>query len=258
MKTFFKYLLLGIGAYLFFLILNFPAQLGYHFLEKKLPPNITSKISITEISETWHNGRAGKISFKGYEIKDLDWKLRLQGLLFGELQVNMDFLFMGSKARMTAGISPGHYRVTDLSFAPPIEELNRVLSDYGVKLKGDFKASFKEIKIKKDLKMARTDGIITWANGSVIEPQKLPLGDFKALIKDQKSGIKVLISDNKGHVKLDGIINIKQDKTYQADISIGPRDSASSDLKTMLSFLGARDTNGNYKIKYNGSLNGLL
>ena len=77
-----RLLLLGIGAYLLFLVVTFPAALAYRAIEERL-----NGISLSGVSGTVWSGSARRLQAGNLRLQNVRWRVRFWPLLTGRAEL---------------------------------------------------------------------------------------------------------------------------------------------------------------------------
>lgn len=244
----------GVAAYLFFLILFFPADRAYSLVKEKIP------VVLYDVSGTLWEGRAGAGVLERRVLRALGWSLHPWALLLGRVDLGVVFDSGDIKGEGVVGFSLGDtLRLSDIQAQLPPSELQAVLAPklpQVVQLQGLVHLTADKILVNRSNdRVSHAKASLTW-NDAAISGFKEPLGAFRVDFDTVDGMIVGLITSEgtNGPVVAEGKLTLKDDGQYDVNIRLTARDRTRQDVVQALRFLGKSDTEGSVTIVQKGSL----
>lgn len=244
-------LALGIGAYLAFAIVSFPASIAQRWFA---PGSLT--LAGTE-GTIWR----GSVDYGGYEglaFSDLRWQLHPTALLVGRIRLDAEARLTDGFLRTGLTVSGGGVRFRDLAATTNLSALGSVVPLPGVR--GNLSVSLDELELADGWPVAAA-GSVRVANLSapplipVTGVSSISLGDYSArLTTTDSAGIEAVVSDDGGPLELSGQADLRSDRSYHLTSKIRPRADASPELIEGLEFMAPADAEGWHEIEQRGTL----
>ncbi|MCZ6560762.1 MAG: type II secretion system protein N [Gammaproteobacteria bacterium] len=236
--------LLGVAAasFVFFLVLNIPAQVILSFLDG-------TPAKMNGLSGTLWQGAAKSFAVDQLQFGQARWRWKPGGLLAG--RVEFDFEAGDSEPRLSGrlGLSAsGKILVRNAT-------LDLFLNQLGVMPFGTKAKVFIAIE---SLSMAgewpeHATGTIHLIDTSMDIPETLELGDFEGQFKIENGGdLQADFYDLEGALEINGTLSLDARGNYQGNLYIKPRGRLSRRLQNILSYMPSE--NGVYQQPFSGSL----
>jgi general secretion pathway protein N len=249
-----RWIAIGLIAYLLFLLLTAPAAL----LVKRLQ---THGIMANGVSGTVWNGRAASIQLRGQAVGATQWRIQAAKLLMGQLTVELktkreDGFMEGT---VTAHLG-GRIRLTDTRMALPIPVLSSLAGMHGGMLsgwQGNIHAQLGELVIE--------EGWPTQIIGNVeavelVGPARQPtaIGSYRvefAAAPNPTTEIQGSLSSREdAPLDVIGVVRLLPNRQYVIDAQVGTRNDAPASIGKALEYLGPADAQGRRPLSLAGSI----
>ncbi len=246
------YIVLGVVAYVYFLLVNFPASAGYQYFVAPLDRG--KKVNLQGLSGTFWEGQAAQAQIANLNFGKLSWDLRLLSLLTGKLGVDLLTEGQGSRieGRVKAGFNKMFY-LDEVQGKIPAHMLMPLFYGFPVAISGQITADIKYAEIKQGERID-IEGKMVWYRAALTAPQAVELGDLFVALRPEKDGTKLLLSDQGGPLTLEGTIKVKHNGQYKMNIYLGTKDKSQSALSNGLKMLGRTNPQGKVLVSRTGKL----
>jgi len=246
-----KFIIVGVVAYLIFIIAEFPAAVAYQYFVQPLDKK--RAVNLQGLSGTLWSGKAAQSRVANITLGQLQWGIQFMPLLMGKLGLDIQLENNRDQvnAELTAGMS-GVLEVSNLQGQVPVTTFTPLFYGPPIAVKGQVSADIKHAEIKQGRKII-VDGKATWHNAALTAPTAFEFGNLFAAFRPQPDGTKILLSDQGGPLTLEGTIQIKNSGEYKANIYLGSRGD-NADLKNALKMLGRTNPQGKILITRTGKL----
>ena len=244
-------LALGIGAYLAFAIVSFPASIAQRWFAP-------DTLALAGIEGTIWRGSAEYGGYAGLAFSDLQWQLHPTALLAGRISLDAEARLTDGFLRTALTVSGGGIRFRDLAATTNLSALGSVLPLPGVR--GNLSLALDELELVDGWPVAAA-GTVRVANLSapplipVTGVSSIALGDYSARLTTTESvGIEAVVTDDGGPLELSGHADLGSDRSYHLTSKIRPRADASPELVEGLKFMAPADAEGWHDIEQRGTL----
>ena len=250
-----RLLLVGIGAYLIFLLATLPAS----FLTRYILPSITpaGMIKLQSVHGSVWKGEAMDASVNRFSLGHLDWKLNGWGMLLGDIDLKLTFKNENSRGSglLSLGFG-GSTEAEDIELQFPAEFLQPLVYGMPISFSGDLRGSIKSLELRPG-KILKGNGRVVWLSAALRAPQNIELGSFLIALEPVNSGTKLKITDQQqGPVITDIGITVKGDGEYRLNGWMKARDETQQHITEALRLIGRADSSGKFWVSYNGKLRG--
>ena len=245
-------LVLGVVAYLSFMLANFPAGAAYKYIVS--PFDKGKKISLQGMNGTLWQGEAAQARIAGFNLGKLSWDLRLHSLFTGKLGVDLHTKGDGSRIDGLARVGMDQTLYLDnLQGRIPAASLMPLFYGFPIAIGGQISADIKHAEIRQG-KRLDLDGKMVWHSAALTAPQPVNLGDLFVAMLPEADGTKLLLSDQGGPLTLEGTIQVKHNGQYKANIYLGTRDDKQPALSNGLKMMGRTNPDGKVLVSRTGKL----
>jgi general secretion pathway protein N len=245
-------LALGLGAYLAFALVGFPASVAYRWFA---PP----MLELAAVDGTLWRGSAQYGAVSGLAISDLRWQLHPAALITARLSVSAEGRLADGFVLGRLVASGNRLSVSDVRAAMSLQSLRGLLPLAGT-------------EGRVGLELDRLDLVDAWPVSAVGEltigslsvaplipmqnQEQLALGDYRVrFAAAEEPGIVGIVDDEGGPLELSGQIALTQDRIYRIEALIKPRPDAPADLVQGLSFMtDPPNADGQRRFELAGSL----
>lgn len=251
MKRFLGYGLLGLLAFLLFLLLRAPAGLVVGLFDERLPG-----LNVQAVDGTVLNGSAWGVSWRDTPIGKLNWNWRPFALLSGWLEFRLDTDDPDAKLMGNVAIRwDRQLRFRDFSGRLPLAKLSELAGQPTPPLRGVVEFDLRELKLNTAGLPQSAAGVVHLLNLHIMLGQPLNLGDFVVQLSPATpEGFQGVIKDNNAPLDLAGILNVSPDRRYRFSGSAAVRDAGNQALRQMLNLLGPPGGDGRWKLDFSGTL----
>lgn len=218
---------LGVGVYLAFLIVSFPASVAKRWF-------VPDEVSLAVLNGSVWNGSAAYGAVEGIAFTDLNWQLSPVSLLSGKVDLVADLRLPTGFASTNVLATSDRIEFTDLRASTNLA-LFREPFALG-EIEGDVSLSLDRLEISNGRPVTAI-GEMQVAN--LAAPPPLPingvsvisLGNFRAsLTSGDQPGLVALLNDEGGPLELSGQLTLSPEGSYVLDSMIRPRADASQHL----------------------------
>lgn len=253
MNRWWHYLLVGVVAWLIFLVWRLPANVAYSFVNEQgnLP------VRLAGVEGTLWQGEAGQLVYQKQALATASWELSPLSLLLGSL--NGEVLLNQSDAYIQTDIqrslTGGATELSAVEGRIPLAVLQPYLKNVPVPLEGMLSLKLNALTIGESGIIEHADGRIVWHQAGVSAPQQLALGDLQMNLKPNAEGeIEGEISDSGGPLRLNASLILSKNGDYQLSGQLKGSETAPKELTQSLSLLGKQDSQGFYSFSFSGKL----
>lgn len=246
------FILIGVAAYLYFMLVNFPAGAAYQYFV--VPFDRSKQLNLQGLSGTLWQGQAAQARIASLNFGKLNWDLNLLSLFTGKLGV--DLLTTGNDSRIEGTAKAGFNQtlyVDALQGKIPAAMLMPLFYGFPVSIDGHITADLKTAEVKKGKRLS-LDGKLVWYNAKLTAPQTIELGDLFVAMRPDKNGTKFLLSDQGGPLTLDGTVMVKHNGQYKVNVYLGTKDKSQTALSNGLKMLGRTNPQGKVLVSRTGRL----
>lgn len=251
-KRWIGFTVLGVVAYVYFLLANFPAGAGFKYVVAPLDRG--KAVNLQGLSGTVWSGQAAQARIAGLNLGKLSWDLKLLSLLTGKLGV--DLLSVGSDSRIEGKVQARFDQtllLDKLQGKIPAQTMMPLLYGFPIALAGQIDADIQHAEIKPGQRLD-VEGKVVWHSAALTAPQAVELGDLFVALRPDKEGTKLLLSDQGGPLTLEGTIQVKHNGQYKLNIYLGARDKNATALSNGLKMLGRTNPQGKVLVSRTGQL----
>jgi len=241
---------LGVGSYLLFLLLYFPAQQG---LGLASAVGLDIPVRLDGIQGTLWSGEAASTSYQGMPLGRMRWHFKPFGLLLGRLGYRIEL--QGAGEELTGSVRTGlggGYRMEELAGLLRAERIPSLLGQRQLDLGGSLDLEQLDLAFDGG-RLSEAEGGVRWRDASLIAPVKLKLGDLQAdLSNGENGGIVAEIRDLSGPTGIKASANLAEDGNFQFKGLIKPGRNADPGLTTALKAISRSGPDGSFSVNYSG------
>ena len=248
-----QFSVLGVVAYLFFLVTQIPAVYVVSAVESQLEGN-TSPVKLYGIEGTLWDGEAAAVRVAGRMFTDLKWDLQPSALLLGSMSASLGV--RNNDGHLQTNVSRsflGNIQLTDVKGRLAASDLLSLLKIPAIKLDGQFGFNLPELSLS-DNKVTYAEGRVVWNGAGTQFPQKLQLGDLSIDIESSDDVIKAQLKDGGGPLEASGLLTLDETGAYDFKGKFAARDGRSSSLARSLNMMGRAGADGKVDVANAGNL----
>lgn len=253
MKRALGYGLLGLLAFLLFLVLLAPATLVIDLLGEHLPG-----FSVQAVEGRATGGSAQGLRWRGARIERLSWDWRPLALFTGWLEFKLDA--DDPEAKLTGNAAVGwdrRWRFQDLAGRLSLTQAGALAGQPPkLPLQGVVEFSLRNLYLNSAGRPQSAHGMVRLLNLRAVLDQPLNLGDFVVqLTKADPEGIQGAVQDNDGPLALAGTFKLLPDSRYRFNGQATVRDPANRALlQTINLWFGPPGSDGRWTWSFAGVL----
>lgn len=251
MKFSWKYTLVGVLAYVLFMLMLFPASHLYTLVKDSIAD---LDVTIYGVQGTAWQGRAERVDVGDKLFQSVQWNLQMMPLLLGRLQLAISYQNPDSNVKtLLTRYMDGSLRLSNTRGRITMAELLAMLKIPAIKLDGQLKVNMSEIRFDGKT-IVDADGVIAWHSAGTQFPQKLVLGDLSAKVTTTDKGIQAVLSDAGGPLDTQGELVLSPDGNYRFQGAFGAREGKNSPLGRSLSMLGRMNAEQKVEVDNSGNI----
>lgn len=243
-----RYLAVGVAAFLLILVMNFPASYVRGTLQDALPG-----LQLDNISGSVFSGQSGSASYAGLDLGTVDWRLQPSALLLLRIEYRLAISHPDNTGHVNVGIRAGgdvYGKALDMQLLPD-RLLNR-FSPVTLGTRGGVEMRIDSFELQgKELR--NVSGTLRWRDGAVESPLVLPLGDLGMVLESRDSTLAAVVNRG-GDMGLSGEILLQPGNRYTVDLALKPAGGLASETRDLLDATLQAHPAGGYMLKTNGTL----
>jgi general secretion pathway protein N len=248
----YSWLALGVGAYLAFVVITFPASVAYRWFAPET-------VKLAGIEGTLWSGRSAIGSVSNFPLRDIEWRVRPWSLLLarvnGELQTRLTDGFITTDFEATFSQT----RLRNLNASTSLSGVRDLLPLAGIE--GFVSAQFSDLRIEDNfpevaigevrLGELSVPPLLSPGSSSLIE-----LGNYQIqFVETPDASLLANIVDQGGPMETSGSLRLDQQRAYTIDGTVRSRPDASLELTRGLDMMAAPpDNEGKRAFTLTGSL----
>jgi hypothetical protein len=247
-----SWLALGLGAYIAFVLAQFPANAAYRWFA---PP----ELELADVNGTVWSGRAAVGDVADIAVRDVSWNLAVGSLLIGRVSVAFDARLADGFVNGNLVATTSQLRLTDVTVSTSLQTLNDLLPIYAIE--GQVSLALERLVIEDAWPLAAVGELRI---GNLEAPPfpptpgagMIPLGSFRAqLLELDEPGVSALLTDSGGPLELEGRAQLATDRSYLLDGLVRARPEASDMLLQGLAIMTSEpDADGRRSFTLAGTL----
>lgn len=260
MKTGIQLTLLGVAAFLVFLIVSAPAAVLTKSIEHYTPARFQN------VSGTVWRGTAAHFQLAGMNTGPVTWTINptalLRGVLSATLQVGTEE--QASELRGSASLETG------LSGTVSVKQANiHVDADWAfvqaavpIAATGQLELAIEQLVLDPEKPLPKVHAELQWVNAGVSYPNVYDLGAYRLQLshqpEDDPQNIIGIINDINSPLKINGTVELDAGYNYTLNVNVNTTPAAPADIQRVLPLLGNQKPDGSVDIRRQGNLNSLL
>jgi hypothetical protein len=245
------YFLIGFLALSTFLIINIPAAPVYEAIKDKVP-----QLQIQNIEGTIWQGSAQQVMVKpGHVLKEVSWSVCVTHILMAEACVDFDANYNDSPLSGQIAVDMNkNVQGKNIRTSITAKALSQMITMQMGEIAGNIDVDLATISWQQG-GIPAISGVIKWNDASVTIAETAKLGDIIITLKESVDNpISAEISNQDGHLEINGQATLNEKTDYTVNLKLIPRDKANQNLKNSLSLFAQPGPNGSFILKNNGNL----
>lgn len=250
MKPAFKYAAVLLGAWLFFMLMLFPAGHAYQWIGAR----VSLPVDLYQIDGSLWSGSARTAVIAGKPVGQLHWRFRPHALLLGRLEFRIDMQRDNGRFEGLAGRAlNGSMYLRDARVDITLNEA-ALLAGYGdLGLAGRLDASIRQVRLGRD-GLTGAEGLIEVAGAGIGPPLNVQLGGYAMEITSGEDAIHGALRDSGGPLQTEGTLLVNPDGSFRFTAGFSPRGSGSEELMRALRMIGTPGAGGKVTVSQQGRI----
>lgn len=245
--------LLGLVAYLGFLVASLPAAQAWRWAGDQVPAQAYG------LSGTVWEGQAAVVLQDGRRLDAVQWKLAPAKLLLGRLAANVQARLPDGRLRSEVTVAPGgRLTARQLRLDMPAPALLQWLglTRLPVQVDGRLDALLRELSLEGQ-RLLSADGLLSW-HGAVIRfgNAPLPLGEVALRLEPATGGINGTLSNQGAPIDLGGTLRLTPDGRFVLDMAVQAQGEVGEDTRRAMVLLGIPVDGSQVRARLSGALDG--
>lgn len=250
MRPFLRYGLAGLAAFVLFLIVLAPAARVYPVVAKQRP----LPVHLYALGGTVWHGHADVATAGDLRLEDFSWWIRPFALALGRLETRLAFELAGHRLQGTVGRRlGGPVYLHDVSARLPLSQIEPLFTRAAMGLEGEIALELDEAEVV-DHAISVLRGRFTVSNAAVGAPLNLPLGSYTMDLTSEAGTVRGVLRDGGGPLRLEGVVTLKPDGSYQLTAQFTARDARRPELIQALNMVGTPGPGGTVTVTRTGRL----
>jgi len=240
-----KQLLISLFALLLMLILQLPAITAINSINK-------NNLKVNGVNGTVWKGSASEISSNEIYLRQTKWKIVPSELLKGNLTFDISTYPFNGQLKFNLILDlMNNLSATDIKGNFPNDTLEIIAPFLGVSSEIDM--NIKSLSLdNKDIN--QLEGQILLNNLVMKGISNRVLGSYKIDLFERNSEIYGSIDDISGEVDIAATMSLTLSGKYIIDGAVSAKQNTSNQVRTILSFLGAENENGQRSFRFEGEI----
>ena len=240
-----KQVLVSLFALLLMLILQFPAITAINSINK-------NNLKVNGVNGTIWKGSASEISSNEIYLRQTKWKIAPSELLKGNLTFNISTYPFNGQLKFNLILDlMNNLRATDIKGNFPNDILEIIAPFLGVSSEIDMNIKSLSLNNKG---INQLEGQILLNNLVMKGISNRVLGSYKIDLFERNGEIYGSIDDVSGEVDIAATMSLTLSGKYIIDGAVSEKQNTSNQVRTILSFLGAENENGQRSFRFEGEI----
>jgi general secretion pathway protein N len=243
-----RYLVVGVTAYLLFLVATVPATYIRSTLQSQVPELLLGKLSGTVFS-----GKVGQVRFQDLELGPVNWHFRPLAVLLLRIEYRLELSHPDSQGHLILGIKPGgeiYGKALEIQLLP--DRLINQFSPVQLRSRGMLDLRLDSFEIAGG-QLAAVAGTISWQDAAIMSPLELGLGQLELALESRDDYLVGTVTRG-GELGASGDISIQAGGGYTLDLVLRPGNYVDSDTLGLLDAVTQAGPGGSYLLKSSGRL----
>lgn len=251
LKKMWRYLGLGVGFYLFFLISQLPAEKAYGWLKSQ----IALPVELFQLEGSLWAGQAAIAKAGRQQLTDIQWCWRPLSLFLGRVEISVLGHYQQQPIEMAVGLSFDRtIVVSDVQAELTMTSVEPLINPAPLGLTGKLIVDVQRLRFDEG-RLAAVEGKLEWQEGGIGAPLNTTLGSYQVDLVNEGDSIHGALKDSSGPIQLEGVLVFERDGRYQLSATLAARDASRQDIKQALRMLGTPSPAGKVSLKRSGRFN---
>ena len=240
--------LLGLTAYLLFLLATLPAVYATAWLEKRLP-----QVQLAGVDGSIWSGAAREFTYSGRSWGALRWHFDWRAPFSGHLGYRLQLHGAGNTLQgRIAASAAGTLFFQDVRGQLPVTEIELWVPLPPGSIDGTLSLQLVRLVLAHGRPIA-AQGNVTLTGATLNWPQAVALRRYQLKLRTHSgTGIEGSLLDTSGPLMLQGTLNLAPDGHYQLSGRLASRDPGDAAISHLLQYLGPVNAAGNHPFQFSG------
>lgn len=250
-KRFLAYSVLGLAAFLVFMLIQAPAALVTDHLGQRM-----AGFGVQAVQGTALSGAAQGVRWRAFQVENLVWRWRPLALFTGRLEFDLNIRDPETTLQGKVALEMDRdLRFRALSGRLPLAKLGALARQPALPMQGVVDFDLQELHLNAAGQPRSAHGLIRLLNLRTDLGQALDLGDFELQLRDASpNSIQGTLKDAGGPLVLEGVLTVDPDGRYRLNGQAAVRDAGNQALRKTLQLLGPPNNNGQWPLNFSGVL----
>jgi hypothetical protein len=222
-----------------------PAELAYRFAADALVP-----VRLHDLAGSIWQGHAGAAEVLGVSLGTIEWKLRAQPLLRGQVVAQVTVAGDGMSGGGIVDYGGGETAIRETTLRMPARLAAPVLAIPMLELLGTIEIDIAHARLR-DLWLDDAAGTVRWRDAAVAGAAQAKLGDLQATFASTADGsIAGVVRDLGGPLELAGTFKANRN-AYEAQARLASRGD-NANVSEALQFIGQAQADGSRNLEIRG------
>jgi general secretion pathway protein N len=248
----FGLILLGLVAYIVFLLISLPAAQAWAWFGGQVP------VQAFGISGTVWQGQAALVSQQDRRLEAVQWEVRPSSLLLGQLRANVQARMADGRLRGDVAVSPGgRFTARQLRLDMPATELVQWAGlSLPVRVEGQLDTLMQDLVVNGP-RIIRADGLVSWHGAAIsFGSSALPLGNLALRLEPGADGTSGVLTSHDGPIEIGGKLNMTPDGKFVMDLAVQVVGELPDDVLPSMKLLGIPADGRQVHARMSGNLDG--
>ena len=247
MKSYWRGLLIGVTAYLLFMVVGAPAAKVLSWVQP-------DGVHIAGVEGSLWSGQAALVSVAPVQLESLRWQFRPFALLVGQLGYALQADLQGNPVQADVGSSfLGTPRVSDVRGRIAAADLLRMLGvPQHVGLAGDLEFDISKV-VWADSGYPALQGVVTWSPARIVTPVQLELGKAQLDTWIEDGITRGKLETQGGTLLVEADVELQASGAYRLDARLQQKGDMPPAVGQFLSSF-AEYSNGTYRLEWSDSI----
>lgn len=246
--------LIGLGLLVFFatLVWRAPAATLYGWMAGS---DGASAIAISGIEGTLSTGKAQALSYRQRPLlQDFEWRLKPLWLLLGRPAAGVRSA-EGVLVDGNVQLRPlGDVVLSDFRLNGPLKPILAAIGQPFLPVDAQLGANIAKLRLDDGFPESASGNLNVQGLAWKLGREPVLLGDYEAIVVDDKENIAVTIRSLAGALDVSGDAHLNRDRTWDVHLQLRAKAGAAPAIVNLLPSLGQPDTQGFYHLRRSGNL----
>lgn len=248
MKPWLRFTLIGLAAYLTFLVVMVPAAPVISWLSPA-----ESKLRVSGVSGTLWSGEALAVKTGKLDLQNFQWQLRPIALFTGVLEFALTARLGDERVHARAGVSLfGNKRLTQVQGRVALNDVLKRLGVAQVATAGVLELDLDEVRLS-EVSAPMMEGSVMWKPAGIVAPVELDLGGAQLNMYMERDSTLADLDASGGQLLVQAKAQLHADGQYSLDAELRTQGNVPPEVAEFLSTF-TEYRNGVYRLEWSDKL----